>query len=254
MYRNRLHPAWVGVIPDGAAVSAGHTQSFPGAKYRRPVKRVPKRKPWSRPATPSRPSATPCCLTPPRPTRTPAPATTSSAPASAARSATTPEAPNASATTYHPGHQPRHRRTADRNRLNPCPSRRGLAAKLPRLRVLGAAAGMQLLLPLADTADDVALAETAAARGSTSPRFRRHTRCQARNGPAGRLRAPPRTQDSRRRGCAIVFAPPLRRHTAGLSTYQPDPHHHWGRCQAQVGRPYRRQCAPPPKSSADYSP
>jgi GntR family transcriptional regulator/MocR family aminotransferase len=40
-----------------------------------------------------------------------------------------------------------------------------LAAKLPGLQALGAAAGMQLLLPLADTADDVALAETAAAQG-----------------------------------------------------------------------------------------
>lgn len=42
---------------------------------------------------------------------------------------------------------------------------RALAAKLPRLQVLGAAAGMQLLLPLADDTDDVALAEAAAAQG-----------------------------------------------------------------------------------------
>jgi GntR family transcriptional regulator/MocR family aminotransferase len=40
-----------------------------------------------------------------------------------------------------------------------------LAAKHPGLRVRGAAAGMQLLLPLADDADDVAIAEAAAAQG-----------------------------------------------------------------------------------------
>jgi GntR family transcriptional regulator/MocR family aminotransferase len=42
---------------------------------------------------------------------------------------------------------------------------RALAAKLPGLPVLGAAAGMQLLLPLARDTDDVALAGAAAARG-----------------------------------------------------------------------------------------
>jgi DNA-binding transcriptional MocR family regulator len=40
-----------------------------------------------------------------------------------------------------------------------------LAAKLPWLQVLGAAAGMQLLLALAADTDDVALAEAAAAQG-----------------------------------------------------------------------------------------
>jgi GntR family transcriptional regulator/MocR family aminotransferase len=42
---------------------------------------------------------------------------------------------------------------------------RALAARLPRLQVLGAAAGMQLLLPLAPGTDDAALAEAAAAQG-----------------------------------------------------------------------------------------
>jgi hypothetical protein len=56
-----------------------------------------------------------------------------------------------------------------------------LAAKLPWLQVLGAAAGMQLLLALAADTDDVALAEAAAARASTSPYCRRCTLGQARN-------------------------------------------------------------------------
>jgi GntR family transcriptional regulator/MocR family aminotransferase len=42
---------------------------------------------------------------------------------------------------------------------------RALAARLPGLQVHGAAAGMQLLLPLADDTDDVGLAEAAAAAG-----------------------------------------------------------------------------------------
>ena len=52
---------------------------------------------------------------------------------------------------------------------------RALTANLPWLHIRGAAAGMQLLLPLADGTDDVSLAEAAAARGiNISPLSRFH--------------------------------------------------------------------------------
>jgi GntR family transcriptional regulator / MocR family aminotransferase len=52
---------------------------------------------------------------------------------------------------------------------------RALTANLPGLHIRGAAAGMQLLLPLADGTDDVSLAEAAAARGiNISPLSRFH--------------------------------------------------------------------------------
>src|SRR5262249_27610964 len=72
-------------------ISAGRTQSFLGAKYRRLVKRMPKKKALV--ATGN------SVLTPPPATTTLAPTTTSNAPASAARPATTSETSNASATT-----------------------------------------------------------------------------------------------------------------------------------------------------------
>ncbi len=80
------------------SVSAGRTQSFPGAKYRRMTRRCRKRKPSSPPATPRSPSCTPCCPTPPPATPIWAPTTTKPACTPAARPATTSRACNASAT------------------------------------------------------------------------------------------------------------------------------------------------------------
>jgi transposase len=89
---------YLGAALGEAAASAGRTQSFLGARYRRLARRMPKRKPWSRPATRCSPSSTPCCPTPKPATPTSARTTTSSACTPAARPATTSRASNASAT------------------------------------------------------------------------------------------------------------------------------------------------------------
>jgi transposase len=62
-----------------AASSAGRTQSFPGARYRRLTRRMPQRKHSSRPAIPCSPSSTPCLPAQKPVTRTSAPTTTNSA-------------------------------------------------------------------------------------------------------------------------------------------------------------------------------
>ena len=89
---------YLGAALGEAVIGAARTPSFLGARYRRLARRMPKRKPWSRPATPCSPSSTPCSPTPARTTMTSDPATTNSACTPAARPATTSAASNASAT------------------------------------------------------------------------------------------------------------------------------------------------------------
>ena len=81
-----------------AAVSAGRTQTFLGAKYRRLVRHMPKKKAQGAISRPSWSSPTPCSPTPKPTTPTSAPTTTNSGGTSAARPATTSAASNASAT------------------------------------------------------------------------------------------------------------------------------------------------------------
>ena len=103
-------------------ISAARTQSFLGAKYRRLVKRMPKKKALIATGNSVPPSSTSC-------SQTQMPPTTTSAPdyyeqrANIRRQARnhgagprTPRLPR-----HHPGHQPRHRRTGNRNRLTSPP-------------------------------------------------------------------------------------------------------------------------------------
>ncbi len=110
---------YLGAALGEAGIGAARTPSFLGARYRRLAKRMPKRKPWSRPETPCSPSFTPC-------SPTPAPATTTSDPAITSSAAHPPSGPQPHPQpgtprlpSHHPGHRPRHRRTPNRDRLTP---------------------------------------------------------------------------------------------------------------------------------------
>jgi hypothetical protein len=89
---------YLGAALGEAVIGAARTPSFLGARYRRLARRMPKKKAWSRPATPCSPSSTPCSPTPTPATTTSDPATTNSARTPAAKPATTSAASNASAT------------------------------------------------------------------------------------------------------------------------------------------------------------
>ena len=90
---------YIGGALGEASVNAGRTQTFLGAKYRRLVRQMPKKKAQG---AISRTQlviiSTPCCPTPKPSTPTSAPTTTNGARTSAARSATTSAPSNATAT------------------------------------------------------------------------------------------------------------------------------------------------------------
>ena len=89
---------YIGAALGEAAISAGRTQSFPGAKYRRLVKRMPKRKALVATGNSLLTIYHALLSDPKPPTPISAPATTNAARTSAARPATTSAAWNASAT------------------------------------------------------------------------------------------------------------------------------------------------------------
>ena len=109
---------YLGAVLGEATSSAGRTQSFLGAKYRRLTRRMPDKRPWSPQATRCSPSSTPCYLIPKPATRTSARVlrTADTGPPPGPQSRAQPGTPRLPG--HHPGSQPRHWRAPGHSRLS----------------------------------------------------------------------------------------------------------------------------------------